>query len=287
MPGNRSPTLRVDRPTRAGRSRARSVDQLAGSAISRGQRARRLHDGDPARAAERVAPVERDDEVQALVEDPRERVRGIEADRREHGQHLPREVLARSSGDARRPVAALRKVGSLRVELGQQDLVQHAVLLLDERVGATRTRCSVSCGESPSAVAGSDPEGAASGPPRGSRRTRRGSCCRSSGTARARGAAAGVLGELEDPPLELEERELPVQVQRGVAEVGACFDMGPTRTGLMYIGRRGFWACAAASSFGERRPLLVVRLDGVRCQPWACGRCHVPSSISGWPAIVE
>ncbi len=48
------------------------------------QRARHLHDRELRIAAERVLARQPHDEVQALVLDARERVRGIEAERRQH-----------------------------------------------------------------------------------------------------------------------------------------------------------------------------------------------------------
>ena len=64
------------------------------------QHARRLDDGDARVAAERIGARELDHEVQALVHDLRERVRGIEPDGRQQRPHLLRE-------EARRPLALL------------------------------------------------------------------------------------------------------------------------------------------------------------------------------------
>src|SRR5205085_9369367 len=57
------------------------------------QRARRLHDRGARAAAEGVASLELDGEVQALVEHPREWMRRVEADRREHRQQLTEVVV--------------------------------------------------------------------------------------------------------------------------------------------------------------------------------------------------
>src|SRR5207248_186296 len=58
------------------------------------QRARRLHDRGARAAAEGVAPLELDGEVQALVQHPRERMRRVEADRRKHRKQFAEEVVA-------------------------------------------------------------------------------------------------------------------------------------------------------------------------------------------------
>ena len=57
------------------------------------QRARRLHDREAAVAAEGVLAVQRYDEVQRLVENPRKRVRRVQPQRRQHRQQLVMEEL--------------------------------------------------------------------------------------------------------------------------------------------------------------------------------------------------
>src|SRR3546814_9878462 len=56
------------------------------------QRARRAHERQVAAAAERVLALEHDDEVERLVEDLRERVRRVQAERRQHRHDLLAEV---------------------------------------------------------------------------------------------------------------------------------------------------------------------------------------------------
>ena len=57
------------------------------------QRARRLHDREAAVAAERVLAVQGNDEVQRLVENPRERVRRVQPQGRQHRQQFVMEEL--------------------------------------------------------------------------------------------------------------------------------------------------------------------------------------------------
>src|SRR3546814_19111088 len=67
------------------------------------QRARRAHERQVAAAAERVLALEHDDEVERLVEDLRERVRRVQAERRQHRHDLLAKVRAQPSGLARVP----------------------------------------------------------------------------------------------------------------------------------------------------------------------------------------
>src|SRR3546814_8317766 len=67
------------------------------------QRARRAHERQVAAAAERVLALEHDDEVERLVEDLRERVRRVQAERRQHRHDLLAEVRAQPYGLARVP----------------------------------------------------------------------------------------------------------------------------------------------------------------------------------------
>src|SRR5689334_13984104 len=99
-----------------------------------GQRARRLHDRGARGAAERVAALELDREVEALVEHARERMRRIQADRREHRKQLAEKVVADPLALRGVPFLALGKDDAFGGERGQQHLVEQAVLLGDERV---------------------------------------------------------------------------------------------------------------------------------------------------------
>ncbi len=100
------------------------------------QRARRLHDAHHGLAAERVAAFELDDEVQALVQHARERVRRIEADRRQHGQQLVEEVVSRPFELLVIPRVARVEVDAFLFERGQHGFVQHRVLSMDEPLRA-------------------------------------------------------------------------------------------------------------------------------------------------------
>ena len=99
---------------------------------------RRLHDRHAGLAAERIVPPEFDGEVQALVEHARERMRGVQADRREHRQDLDAEILARPCRDGFVPVGRDVDDDALGREQRQQRLVEDLVLPLHELVGAGR-----------------------------------------------------------------------------------------------------------------------------------------------------
>jgi hypothetical protein len=82
----------------------------------------RLHDRDARLAAEGVLAGQLDHEVQALVEEPRERVRRVEAERRQHRHHLVERNACGSRPSARRSIPAPQEDDALHVE-GRQDLV--------------------------------------------------------------------------------------------------------------------------------------------------------------------
>src|SRR5690606_36699973 len=67
------------------------------------QRARRTHDREVADAAEGIATLEHDDDVERLVEDLGERMRRVEPQRREHRYDLVAEIGAQPAALARRP----------------------------------------------------------------------------------------------------------------------------------------------------------------------------------------
>ncbi len=96
------------------------------------QRARRLHDAHHRLTAERVFAFEFDDEVQALVEHARKRMRRIEADRREHRQQFVEEIVARPFGLRFVPRFRAVKIDAFAFERGQHRVVQHGVLTVHE-----------------------------------------------------------------------------------------------------------------------------------------------------------
>ena len=88
------------------------------------QRARRLHDGRARLAAEGIAPLQLDGQVERLIEHARERMRGVEADRREHRQQFAHEVVADPGALRIRPVLAAREYHPLLGHGGQQHAVR-------------------------------------------------------------------------------------------------------------------------------------------------------------------
>ena len=77
------------------------------------QHARRLHQRDPGLAAEGVLAGQLHREVQALVEDARERVRRVEPDRREHRHQLAEEIVLDPVALRTVPLAATQKANAL------------------------------------------------------------------------------------------------------------------------------------------------------------------------------
>jgi hypothetical protein len=114
------------------RDRVRRARDLLRHSDHARQRARRLHDRDARPPAERIDAVELDDEVQALVQDPRERMRRVERDRRQ--QRLDLRLEHRLGPRALRvvPHRAQQDHDALVRERGHQRAVQQAVLARDQ-----------------------------------------------------------------------------------------------------------------------------------------------------------
>ena len=96
------------------------------------QRARRLHDGELAVAIERILALEPYDEVQALVLNARKGPCRVETERGEHRLDLTLEVLLEPIGLLAGPVRAPEERHALRGELGQEQLIQAAILVGDQ-----------------------------------------------------------------------------------------------------------------------------------------------------------
>ena len=101
------------------------------------QHPRRLDHRDGRQAAERIETGELDDEVQALVDDLREGVRGIEADRREERPHFALEEIRDPLALGRRAVGVAHQAHAVLCERREQLLVEHAVLIVDQRARHT------------------------------------------------------------------------------------------------------------------------------------------------------
>ena len=102
------------------------------------QRARDLHDGEVGVAAEGVAAGQAHDEVQALVLDAREGPSRVQCERREHRLDLGREIVLHPLAHGARDALAAHQAEVLRRKRRPQHLVQHAVLLVDQCVRARR-----------------------------------------------------------------------------------------------------------------------------------------------------
>jgi hypothetical protein len=100
--------------------------------------ARRLDDRDGGQPAESVEPRQLDDEVQALVDDLRERVRRIEPDRRQQRPHLALEEIGHPRPLGRRAIRVPDQAHAVLRERRKELLVQHAVLIVHQCAGAAR-----------------------------------------------------------------------------------------------------------------------------------------------------
>ena len=107
----------------------RAAADVLGHAQQPWQRTRRLDHRHAAVLAEGVLALERDDEVQALVQHAWKRMRRVETNGRRDRQQLLLEVALYPGAGLRVPVGALEKADALTRQRGQQILVQQAVLV--------------------------------------------------------------------------------------------------------------------------------------------------------------
>ena len=119
----------------------RFFGDFVGQAHDARQRARRAQQGHVALAPECVAAFERNREVEALVEDARERMRWIEAERRQHRHHFVLEVTLQPAGLLGRPLVARDEADAFAVEFRQQRVVPECVLRADEFEHACANAC--------------------------------------------------------------------------------------------------------------------------------------------------
>ena len=97
------------------------------------QRARRLHDRAMTRTTERVAAVQAHDEVQALVQNSRDRPCRVERRRAQDGHDLGAEILLEPQPLGGRPIVAPNETDAFVAQRGDQLVVEHAVLLGHEQ----------------------------------------------------------------------------------------------------------------------------------------------------------
>ena len=102
------------------------------------QGSRSADDRHAAVTTESILALERDDEVQRLVEHARKRVRRIECDRRKHGGELTGEVAFDPLQLTLLELGAAQEANVLRLKTRDEDLVEHAILFIDERVRRDR-----------------------------------------------------------------------------------------------------------------------------------------------------
>jgi hypothetical protein len=127
--------------TDAGVEHGREEDEAVGDAAQRlgqadyaRQRARRLDDGGAGTAAKGVGAFQLDGEVQALVQYPREGMRWVQADRREHRHDFADEVVANPGALLVGPQAAPKEGNPLHFQRGEDHVVEQGVLLANQFV---------------------------------------------------------------------------------------------------------------------------------------------------------
>ena len=98
------------------------------------QRARRLHHRFAAGAAECIFAFERHDEAQALVQHLRKRVRGIESHRAQDRHEVVREIVTQPLRLLLVPAIARNEADAFGIEPRQKQLVQHAILFVEQFV---------------------------------------------------------------------------------------------------------------------------------------------------------
>ena len=105
------------------------------------QHAWRLDDGGVGTAAESVLAFEFDGEIEALVEHPREGVRGIEPDRRQYWHHLAVEVISNPLALRLVPARAAQEADALLGQCRQDHVIEVLVLLGNDgmRFGSDQT----------------------------------------------------------------------------------------------------------------------------------------------------
>ena len=114
-----------------------------------GERTRRPHHGEPRGAAKGVLAIERDDKVQALVDDARKRMGWIEPDGREHRQQFLVKVLTQPSVLRRvgGPVHPSNKANVLLLQCRDEHRIEGSVLLGNESMGAFTDLPQQGCGQ--------------------------------------------------------------------------------------------------------------------------------------------
>ena len=104
---------------------------VVGQADQSRQHARRRDDRQARVAAECIDAFQLHDKVQALVDQQRKRVGGVEADRRDQRRNLVAEIAAYPKLLLMRPLVAAHDAHALLVELGQDAVVEDRILALD------------------------------------------------------------------------------------------------------------------------------------------------------------
>ena len=245
------------------------------------QGARRAHDGEVAHPPERILALEHDDDVERLVEDLRERMGRVQAQRREHRHDLVAEVGPQPARLARGPLAAAEQAHAVVVERRAQHLVPAAVLGLDQFGGAIVDALEHGGGRQPVRRGGHGAEVLRMAHGRGADLEE----LVEVGAGNAQVAQPlqqrhrFVQRLVQHPEVEVQLRQLAVEVQRGVAQgVVARLGQGRGRGGgaLAWLGGRRL-----AGSFHIAAPAVAPSRGSTRSAPkWHENTLPRPTSLA-------
>ena len=100
-----------------------------------GQRPGRLDNGQPGFPSERILAVQRDDEIEVLVQYPGERVRRVQPDGAQHRQDIAVEITLNPARDRGLPSVAAQHVDALAFQFRRDNVIQHGILGLHQFMG--------------------------------------------------------------------------------------------------------------------------------------------------------
>ena len=213
------------------------------------QRTRCLHDGHAAGTAEGVLALQRDDEVQALVQDAWKGMGRVQSKRTQHRYQFTIEVVSDPLGLRLAPVGTAHETDTALAQGRDQFLVEHEILLLDQLMGLAADG-GQDLARTEVVGAGLDRAGfdllLQAGHPDFEEFVQVGA-----GDAEElqplQQRGAGIAGLLQYPLVELQQTEFAVDVEVGMTEIGGVHAVPwarsqpvimPDRRAVVILGRR-------------------------------------------------
>ena len=224
-------------------------------------------------AAERVLALPPHHDVQRLVEDASERMRRVQAQRRQHRHDLVAEIRAQPAGLLRVPAVAAEQADAASASSGRSSSFQQrycASTSSAARSWMRRARSPAACRRRPAAMPKSCAWRTVA---RGSRRTRRGWCRCTGKRSRSSRARTLVPCLRQHAEVEIQLRQFAVQVQRRVTQ------------------RRRWWTGWRGAAFMRSDP-SARRMSGAvprdASGPKAQGRCcRAHLAVDRQPGLVQ